>query len=150
MSTNVVYGRKGLRHSFQGYCFESDIDISVALDGTSTSLDDRITKRGLLPLTLSDGSIYYQTCFYCANMVETIYHPLPSLYQATNSTIGTKKAARILLLLAASGSQAKTASCLCFSIWNTARDYTIVHLTSSPSIRTLRFGLTVIVLLPRL
>ena len=51
------------------------IDISVALDGTSTSLDDRITKRGLLPLTLSDGSVYYQTCFYCANMVETIISP---------------------------------------------------------------------------
>ena len=45
------------------------IDISVALDRTSTSLDNRITKRGLLPLTLSDGSIYYQTCFYCGNMV---------------------------------------------------------------------------------
>jgi hypothetical protein len=51
------------------------IDISVALDGTLTSLDDQITKRGLLPLTLSDGSIYYQTCFYCANMVETIISP---------------------------------------------------------------------------
>jgi hypothetical protein len=51
------------------------IDISVALDGTSTSLDDRMTKRGLLPLTLLDGSIYYQTCFYCANMVETIISP---------------------------------------------------------------------------
>ena len=51
------------------------IDISVALDGRSTSPDDRITKRGLLPLTLSDGSVYYQTCFYCANMVETIISP---------------------------------------------------------------------------
>jgi len=51
------------------------IDISVALGGTSTSLDDPITKRGLLPLTLSDGSIYYQTCFFCANMVETIISP---------------------------------------------------------------------------
>jgi hypothetical protein len=51
------------------------IDISVALDGKSTSLDNRITKRGLLPLTLSDGSVYYQTCFYCVNMVETIISP---------------------------------------------------------------------------
>jgi hypothetical protein len=104
------------------------IDISVALDRRSTSLDDRITKRGLLPLTLSDGSVYYQTCFYCANiMVETIYHLLPSLHRARYSTIGTKKAARILPLLDASGSQAKTASCLCFSIWNTTMDSTIVH-----------------------
>jgi hypothetical protein len=51
------------------------IDISVALDRTPTLLDDKITKRGLLPLTLSDGMIYYQTCFFCANMVETIISP---------------------------------------------------------------------------
>ena len=51
------------------------IDISVALDGVPTSVDDKITKRGLLPITLSDGTTYYQTCFYCANMVETIISP---------------------------------------------------------------------------
>ena len=51
------------------------IDISVALDGVPTSVDDKITKRSLLPLTLSDGTTYYQTCFYCANMVETIISP---------------------------------------------------------------------------
>jgi len=32
------------------------IDISVALDGVPSSLDDKITKRGLLPITLSDGT----------------------------------------------------------------------------------------------
>jgi hypothetical protein len=48
------------------------IAISVALDRAPASTDDCITKRGLLPLTLSDGTYYYQTCFYCANMVETI------------------------------------------------------------------------------
>jgi hypothetical protein len=37
------------------------INISVALDGTPTTLDNKITKRDLLPLTLSDGTIYYQT-----------------------------------------------------------------------------------------
>jgi hypothetical protein len=51
------------------------IDISVELDGVPSSVDDKITKRGLLPLTLSDGTTYYQTCFYCANMVETIISP---------------------------------------------------------------------------
>ena len=51
------------------------IDISVALDGVPSSVDDKITKRGLLPITLSDGTTYYQTCFYCANMVETIISP---------------------------------------------------------------------------
>jgi len=34
------------------------IDISVALDGVPSSVDDKITKRGLLPLTLSDGTTY--------------------------------------------------------------------------------------------
>jgi hypothetical protein len=48
------------------------INISVVLKGTSFSLDNKITKRGLLPLTLSDSTIYYQTCFYCANMINTI------------------------------------------------------------------------------
>jgi hypothetical protein len=51
------------------------IDISVALDGTPSLLDDKITKHGLLPLTLSDGTIYYQTRFYCVHMVETIISP---------------------------------------------------------------------------
>ncbi len=51
------------------------IDISVALDGTPTLLENKITKRGLLPISLSDGTIYYQPCFYCANMIETIISP---------------------------------------------------------------------------
>jgi hypothetical protein len=51
------------------------IPISVAIDGDHPSLGDKISKRGLLPLTLSDGTIYYQPCFYCANMVETIISP---------------------------------------------------------------------------
>jgi hypothetical protein len=55
-----------------------DIDpfkISVALEGKPSSFDDCITKQGLLPLSLSDGTTYYQTCFYCTNMVEIIISP---------------------------------------------------------------------------
>jgi hypothetical protein len=48
------------------------ITISVVLEGAPASYDDCITKKGLLPLTLSDGTSYYQPCFYCANMVKTI------------------------------------------------------------------------------
>ena len=51
------------------------VDISVALDGVPSSVEDKITKHGLLPITLSNGSTYYQTCFFCANMVETIISP---------------------------------------------------------------------------
>ena len=45
------------------------ISISVAIEGMPTSLDDCITKQGLLPLTMTDGSYFYQPCFYCANLV---------------------------------------------------------------------------------
>jgi hypothetical protein len=48
------------------------ITILVALEGTPATYNDCITKRGLLPLSLSDGSLYYQPCFYCTNMVKTI------------------------------------------------------------------------------
>jgi hypothetical protein len=51
------------------------INISVALKGTSSSLDDKINKHGILPLTLSKVTIYYQTFFYCANMIGTIISP---------------------------------------------------------------------------
>jgi hypothetical protein len=47
------------------------VAISVAIEGSPASFDDCITKRGLLPLSISDGTIYYQPCFYCANLVET-------------------------------------------------------------------------------
>ena len=49
--------------------------ISVALEGGPSSFDDTITKCGLLLLTLLDGTTYYQPCYYCANMVETIISP---------------------------------------------------------------------------
>ena len=51
------------------------IPISVATTSGSISMDDCCTKRGLIPLTLSDGSIYYQPCYYCKNAVETIISP---------------------------------------------------------------------------
>ena len=51
------------------------ITISVALAGGPSSFDDAITKQGLLPLTISDGTTYYQPCYFCANMVETIISP---------------------------------------------------------------------------
>jgi hypothetical protein len=48
------------------------LPILVATTSGSTSLDDCCTKRGLLPLTLADGSVYYQPCYYCKNAMETI------------------------------------------------------------------------------
>ena len=51
------------------------VAISVALEGGPASYNDTITKQGLLPLTLSDGTTYYQPCYFCANMVETIISP---------------------------------------------------------------------------
>ncbi len=51
------------------------IPILVAIEGSASSSDNRITKQGVLPLSLSDGTTYFQMCYYCANMVETIISP---------------------------------------------------------------------------
>jgi len=47
----------------------------VATAGDTISSDDCCTKRGYIPLTLADGSLYWQVCYYCANVVETIISP---------------------------------------------------------------------------
>jgi hypothetical protein len=51
------------------------LPISVAVSGEDITLDDSCTRRGYLPLTLSDGSIHWQLCFYCKNAVKTIISP---------------------------------------------------------------------------
>jgi hypothetical protein len=51
------------------------LPISVAVHSAGVSLDDCCTHQGLLPLTMVDGSIYCQTCFYCKSIVETIISP---------------------------------------------------------------------------
>jgi hypothetical protein len=48
------------------------LPISVAVAGSDVTMDQCCTKRGLLPLMLADGRIYYETCYYCKNAVETI------------------------------------------------------------------------------
>ncbi len=49
--------------------------ISVAIAGDAISSDDCCIKRGYTPLTLDDGTLYWQLCYYCANVVETIISP---------------------------------------------------------------------------
>jgi hypothetical protein len=51
------------------------LPITVALDGNGSSLDDCCTKKGYIPLTLSDGTIHWQLCYYSANAVKTIISP---------------------------------------------------------------------------
>jgi hypothetical protein len=51
------------------------LPILVAVEGDGTSMADCCTKRGLLLLTLENGSVYYQMCHYCANAVKTIISP---------------------------------------------------------------------------
>ena len=51
------------------------LPISVATKTGDVSMDDCCTKKGLIPLTLADGSVYYQPCYYCKNAVETIISP---------------------------------------------------------------------------
>ena len=40
-----------------------------------SSIDDCCTARGMTPLQLDDGSIYWQVCYFCKNAVETIISP---------------------------------------------------------------------------
>jgi hypothetical protein len=51
------------------------LPILVATTLGSISLDDCCTKWGLLPLTLANGLVYYQLCYYCKNATETIISP---------------------------------------------------------------------------
>jgi hypothetical protein len=54
----------------------SPLPITVALHGDGpSSFDDCCTQMGYLPLTLTDGSIHWQQCFYSANTVKTIISP---------------------------------------------------------------------------
>jgi hypothetical protein len=59
------------------------IPISVAIEGVASSTADCITKRGLLPLITTNGSYYYQPCFYCENLVKTIISPSAILASST-------------------------------------------------------------------
>jgi hypothetical protein len=47
----------------------------VVVKGSDVKIDQCCTERGLLLLLLEDGSVYYQTCYYCKNAVETIISP---------------------------------------------------------------------------
>ena len=51
------------------------LPISVVTTTHEFSVDACCTKKGLLPLTLTDGSTYYQECYYCKNATETIISP---------------------------------------------------------------------------
>ena len=52
------------------------LPISVATKTAKLSLDSCCTKKGLLPLALNDGFVYYQEpCYYCKNATETIISP---------------------------------------------------------------------------
>ena len=51
------------------------LPISIVTKTAKLSLDSCCTKKGLLPLALDGGSVYYQPCYYCKNATETIISP---------------------------------------------------------------------------
>jgi hypothetical protein len=51
------------------------LPISVATKTGDISMDDCCTKKGLILLTLADGLVYFQPCYYCKNAVEMIISP---------------------------------------------------------------------------
>ncbi len=62
------------------------LPISVTTTSGSVSLDDCCTKRGLLPLTLANGLVYFQPCYYCKNATETIIS-LEAIVAASNTLV---------------------------------------------------------------
>jgi hypothetical protein len=51
------------------------LPITVAIKDSKPSINDCCTKQGFLPLTILDGSIHCQVCFFCANAAKTIISP---------------------------------------------------------------------------
>jgi hypothetical protein len=51
------------------------LPISVVVHGSGVSLDDCCTHCGLPSLPLEDCTVYYQMCYFCKNIVETIISP---------------------------------------------------------------------------
>ncbi len=115
-------------------CLVNTVDIppmpiTVATAGDTISIDDCCTQRGYIPLSLTDSSLYWQVCYYCANIVETITSPQAVVAtrqwwpQAISSTPGckpdTKTTTRVLsdLIVQMDSSQ-------CCSNWNAWKDYT--------------------------
>ncbi len=68
------------------------LPISVATKSGSVSLNGCCTKRGLLPLSLSDGgSVYYQPCYFCKNATETIISPEATVVSSNTLVHQTKE-----------------------------------------------------------
>ena len=51
------------------------LPITVALNSNTPTVDDCCTMKGYIPLTLLDGSVHWQLCYYSANATETIISP---------------------------------------------------------------------------
>jgi hypothetical protein len=69
------------------------LPITVATKTDHISVNDCCTKRGYLPLMLTNGSVYYQICYYCANPSERLSScQMPYYSQVTSWLTGIKKA----------------------------------------------------------
>jgi hypothetical protein len=64
--------------------------IMVAISADNSSYNNCCNKKGFTLLSLEDGLIYWQLCFYCANVVETIISPQAVLASSNNFTSWTQ------------------------------------------------------------
>jgi hypothetical protein len=73
---------------------------SLKRNGTMHSVDNCCTKCSLLPLAMTDGSLYYQSCYYCKNTTETIISPQAVVDASDTLLLGirqdTNAASRVL------------------------------------------------------
>jgi hypothetical protein len=102
------------------------IDISVAIDGVPSSIDDKITKQGLLPLTASTAPTW----------LKPLYPPRPFLLPAMFSTFGIKKVARTPWYQVASDLPVATASSPCTLIFSNVTASTTAQWTCTQWIMT--------------
>jgi len=108
------------------------IPITVAIEGSASTFDDCITKRGVLPVSLSDGTTYFQTCYYCANMVETIISPAAVLASSDVFFSWTQEGFRDPTIPGSLRFTATTASCQCTSRYATAMAFITVTPMCTP------------------
>ncbi len=105
------------------------IPISVALEGSSSSYNDCLTKCGFLPLSFPTVPVIFRCVTIAPTWWKPSYHPRRSYLPAMSSFLGCRKDFGTLQSLAVFASPAKTAFGRCSSHYIAVTAYITVRLT---------------------